>query len=201
MWSILGHPTVPQSRYCTVSRTGNTLCEKLFTVTGAEAREVFAYARLKQLLGKRCGPGFPGRGDDARAHFHKRVLGDVHRLPADLSTACGCHTPTCRIRNTHLMGRISWTWASITYARVLEDEGIGKSATASEAKSFMTIGEADGVDHVGSILLKYQNGRHAVLNTSNHVRGPLPFSPPRTICEGLCRSSGWKAPRALYVCR
>lgn len=159
----------------------HVVCEKPFTVTGAEAREVFEYAKLKNLLVMEAmwTRFFPAVKMMRELIFQKKVLGDVHRLQADLSQAFGVADlpPTSRLRNIDLAGGATLDMGiyPLTYARILLDEGIGKTATPFETKSFMTIDEIDGVDHVASILLKYKNGKHAIITSSNHVLGPQPF--------------------------
>lgn len=157
------------------------VCEKPFTVTAAEAREVFEYAKLKKLLVMEAmwTRFFPAVAMMRELIFEKKVLGDVHRLQADLSNAFDIpnQPPTSRLRDINLAGGATLDMGiyPLTYARILLDEGIGKNATPFETKSFMTIDPIDGVDHVSSILIRYQNGKHAVLTTSNHVRGPQPY--------------------------
>lgn len=157
------------------------VCEKPFTVTGAEAREVFEYAKLKKLLVMEAmwTRFFPSVAMMRELIFEKKVLGDVHRLQADLSQAFAIadQPPTSRLRDINLAGGATLDMGiyPLTYARILLDQGIGKSATPFETKCFMTIDPTDGVDHVASILLKYENGKQAIITTSNHVQGPQPF--------------------------
>lgn len=158
----------------------HVVCEKPFTVTGAEAREVFEVAKSKNLLVMEAvwTRFFPAVEKAKRLIFHDKVLGDVHRLCADFSCNADIYSipPSSRARDISLAAGATLDIGiyPLTYGRILLDEQYGDSSTFV-VKSFLSLDPVDGVDHLSTILLKYKNGKQAVLTSSNYVDGPIPF--------------------------
>lgn len=159
----------------------HVVCEKPFTVTSDEAREIFEAAKLKNLLVMEAmwTRFFPAVSMMKKHIFEDKVLGDVYRLVADLSLNFDIKNmpPSSRIRNINLAGGTTLDMGiyPLTYARILLDQGTGKNAMPFEHKAFLTLDPTDGVDHLSTILLKYKDGKHAILTSSNLVDGPSPF--------------------------
>lgn len=158
----------------------HVVCEKPFTVTGAEAKEVFSIAEKKQLLVMEAvwTRFFPAIAAAKGLIFQGKVLGDVHRLSADFSMNADIYniSPSSRARDIALAAGATLDIGiyPLTYGRILLDELYGDES-AFEAKSFLSLDPVDGVDHLSTILLKYKNGKQAVLTSSNYVDGPSPY--------------------------
>ena len=63
----------------------------------------------------------------------------------------------------------------LTYSRVLLDDSLGENHSPFQIKSFLTIDSQDQVDHLYSAIVKYQNGKHAVLTASELIDGPKAY--------------------------
>lgn len=158
----------------------HVVCEKPFTVTAAEAREVFAVAEKKNLLVMEAvwTRFFPAIAKIKDLIFNQKALGDVHRLSADFSMNADIYNipASSRARDISLAAGATLDIGiyPLTYGRVLLDETLGDAETF-EVKSFLSLDPIDGVDHNSTILLRYKDGKQAVLTSSNYTDGPNPF--------------------------
>lgn len=158
----------------------HVLCEKPFTVTGEEAREIFSVAEGKNLLVMEAvwTRFFPAIAEIKDLIFKKKVLGDLHRLSADFSVNSDIYNiPTSsRARDISLAAGATLDIGiyPLTYGRILLDEQLG-SEENFEVKSFLSLDPIDGVDHLSTILLRYKDGKQAALTSSNYTDGPDPF--------------------------
>lgn len=158
----------------------HVVCEKPFTVTGEEAREVFAVAERKKLLVMEAvwTRFFPAIAKAKELVFKEKALGEVHLLRADFSTNADIHDlpPTSRARDIALAAGATLDVGiyPLTYGRIFLDEEYGDGDNF-DVTSFLSIDPIDGVDHLSSILLRYKNGKQAVLTSSNYTDGPSPF--------------------------
>lgn len=158
----------------------HVVCEKPFTVTGKEAREVFAVAEKKNLFVMEAvwTRFFPAVAKAKELIFEDKVLGEVHQLRADFSMNADIYNipPSSRARDISLAAGATLDIGiyPLTYGRILLDTEYG-DASNFEVKSFLSIDPIDGVDHLSTILLRYKNGKQAVLTSSNYTDGPSPF--------------------------
>lgn len=158
----------------------HVVCEKPFTVTGKESREIFQYAQTKNLLVMEAvwTRFFPSIAEAKKLVFQEKILGEVHRLHADFSYNGDIYNvpASSRARDINLAAGATLDIGiyPLTYGRILLDEKLGES-TPFEVKSFLSLDPVDGVDHLSTILLKYKNGKQAILTSSEYVDGPNPF--------------------------
>lgn len=156
----------------------NVLCEKPFTVTAAEAREVFAVAKRQKLFVMEATwtRFFPSIAQARKLIYEDEVLGDVYRLSADFSMNFDINALplSSRARDINLAAGATLDIGiyPLTYTRILLDE---TGSTNFEVKSFLTLDPTDGVDHLSTYIVKYEDGKHAVLTSSNLIDGPRPF--------------------------
>ncbi|GEQ71340.1 hypothetical protein JCM33374_g5023 [Metschnikowia sp. JCM 33374] len=156
----------------------HVLCEKPFTVTGKQTREVFAEAEKSGLFVMEAvwTRFFPILGKARDLLYKERVLGDVHRMMADFSMGADVRNlpATNRARDIRLAAGATLDIGiyPLTYMRALLAES---PELKFEVKSFLTVDPEDQVDHVSTYIVKYEDGKHAVLTSSNHVEGPSPF--------------------------
>lgn len=159
----------------------HVLCEKPFAVTGAEAREIFAVAQKtnKLVMEAVWTRFFPAVKEAKRLIFHEKALGTVHRLLADFSMNADIYDipVSSRARDINLAAGATLDIGiyPLTYARILLDEKVGTEASKFEVKSFLSLDPVDGVDHLSTILIKYDNGKQAVATSSNYIDGPTPY--------------------------
>lgn len=155
----------------------HVLCEKPFTVTAAEAREVFGVA-------KKCGKfameavwtRFLPAVLAARSLVFEGKLGTVHRVTADFSFNADIKSwaKLSRARDINLAAGATLDVGIylLTYGRLFLDQN---GNTPFEVKSFLSLDKEDGVDHLSTILMRYENGSQCVATSSNLVNGPQPF--------------------------
>ncbi|KAM9912842.1 hypothetical protein OXX69_002167 [Metschnikowia pulcherrima] len=154
------------------------LCEKPFTVTGKDAREVFREAeRSKVFVMEAVWTRFFPVLNHARELVYKQnVLGDVYRMTADFSMGADIRSipATSRARDIGLAAGATLDIGiyPLTYMRALMAPS---REMQFEVKSFLTLDPEDGVDHVATYIVKFADGKQAVLTSSNHVDGPSPF--------------------------
>lgn len=163
-----------------IEHNKHVVCEKPFTVTAAEAREVFEKAKLKNVLVMEAvwTRFFPAVEKAKKLIFSEKSLGDVHRLTADFSMNAdiGLLPKSSRARDITLAAGATLDIGiyPITYGRIFLDEEYGDLSKFS-VQSFLTLDPVDGVDHNSTILLRYKDGKQAVLTSSNYTDGPSPF--------------------------
>ena len=111
--------------------------------------------------------------------FEKKVLGDLIRLFVDFSYDAQVSSlpPTSRVRDINLgaSALLDIGVYSITYARVLLDQQLGKNHKKFGVKSFLNIDPIDKVDHSGSFLIHYADGIQAILTCNELSNGMKPF--------------------------
>ncbi|CAI5756335.1 unnamed protein product [Candida verbasci] len=158
----------------------HVLCEKPFTVNKSDAEELLRLAKEKKLF---IMEAVWTRFFPAIAELKKKIaegaIGKPYRLFADLSYNANVESlPTySRVRDRRLAAGalLDIGIYPITYSRILLDDKLGKDHTKFDVKSFLTIDETDQVDHLGSIIIKYQDGKHAVLTSSELINGPSAY--------------------------
>lgn len=163
---------------CALKHGKHVLCEKPFTVTGAEARAVFELAEQCNLFVMEATwtRFFPLIARARQLLYEERVLGTVHRLNADFSMNADIRSipKSSRARDIRLAAGATLDIGiyPLTYARILLDESGNSNFSV---KSVLSLDPEDGVDHLGSYLVKYDDGKQAVLTCSNYTDGPTPF--------------------------
>ncbi|CCG21610.1 hypothetical protein CORT_0A12250 [Candida orthopsilosis Co 90-125] len=168
----------------------HVLCEKPVTVNKKEAEKILEVAKKhnKFFMEAVWTRFFPAIKELKKKVYQEKVIGDVHRLFADFSYNCDVKSwpLTSRVRDRSLAAGslLDIGIYPITYSRILLDDQVGDKAAKFEHKSFLTIDDNDLVDHLGSIIIKYENGKHALLTSSELVDGPK-------ACVRLEGSKGW----------
>lgn len=160
----------------------HVLCEKPMTINKLEALELVELARSKnKFLMEAVWTRFLPIVKELKAKiFDEKVIGDVFRLYADFSF--DGNIPECpqdsRVRNKYLAAGalLDIGIYPITYARILLDDNVGDKHTSFQCKSVVTVDPVDKVDYNTSILFKYDNGKHAILTTSNYGDTYGPFA-------------------------
>ncbi|KAI5951713.1 hypothetical protein KGF54_004788 [Candida jiufengensis] len=169
-----------QSINC-LNNSKHVLIEKPITVTKKDAEEIFKVAKKNN---KFCMEAvwtrfFPSIEILKNKVYKEQVIGDVYRLFADLSYQCDVkQLPlSSRVRDKKLAAGslLDIGIYPITYSRILLDDQVGSKASKFQQKSFLTIDEDDLVDHLCSIIIKYENGKQALLTSSELVDGPKSY--------------------------
>ncbi|RLV93627.1 putative D-xylose 1-dehydrogenase [Spathaspora sp. JA1] len=159
----------------------HVLCEKPMTVNKKEAEELFALAKSKKKFFMEAvwTRFFPAIKALKKMVYEENVIGEVHRMFADFSYCADVsNLPTSsRVRDRKLAAGalLDIGIYPLTYSRILLDDKVGEEHTKFEVKSFMTLDPVDKVDHLSSIIIKYENGKHAILTTSELVNGPKAY--------------------------
>lgn len=159
----------------------HVLCEKPITVNAKDAKEIF---KVAQEHGKFCMEAvwtrfFPAIKELRHKVYDEKVIGEIHRLFADLSYNVDVESLpiTSRVRDKKLAAGslLDIGIYPLTYSRILLDDKVGNDHTKFVHKSFLTIDQEDKVDHLCSIMVKYENGKHAILTSSELVDGPKAY--------------------------
>lgn len=158
----------------------HVLVEKPITVNAKDARELIELAKSK---GKFLMEGvwtrfFPSVKLLQNYIFNEKILGDIYKLNADFSMNFDVSEipKSSRARDINLGAGATLDIGiyPITYGRILLDNKVGENANKFETKSFLSLDPTDKVDHVSTILIKYENGKQGILTSSNLSDGP-PF--------------------------
>jgi predicted dehydrogenase len=153
----------------------HVLCEKAFTLTAKEAREVFDAARARGVfVMEALRPRFFPLTKKLLGLIHEeKAIGNVHRVFCDLGLDMDTDSlgPESRLRNPALgagtlldIGVYSLTWA-----RLLLDTGCGETSERPKIVAVQTL-EHD-VDVASSVLLQYPStGGQAIATSSSKSR-------------------------------
>lgn len=174
------HPLHRRQALEAIAHGKHVLCEKPVTVTEASAQDLIDAARAKgvffmEAVWTRFFPSIERLQNIIRSGD----LGDVKRLVMDFTFDAEVTQlpPTSRVRDLKLAGGalLDIGVYNITYARILLDDHLGGQATPFAVKSFQTLDPTDGVDYVSSMLIRYQNGKQAVLTCANWCDSEGPY--------------------------
>ncbi|KAL1846989.1 hypothetical protein VTK73DRAFT_166 [Phialemonium thermophilum] len=182
----------------------HVLCEKAFTLTAAEAREVLDAARksgvfVMEALWTRFFPLV--RTLRARVHDEK-VIGDVRRVFCDFAMDMNLASlgPDSRLKNPALgagtlldIGIYSLTWGLLAL-----DPRIGSQAETPKIVATQSL--EDGIDVATSAILVYPNGSQGILTSHAGVKTPPAFCRIEGT-QGTIVVEGWatSAPTAFVV--
>lgn len=175
------HPFHKDQAIQAIENGKHVLCEKPFTVNLKDSKELIEVAKKNKrfLMEAVWTRFFPSICALKKYLFVENLFGEVHRLFMDFAYDADVTNlpPTSRVRDVNLAGGalLDIGIYTLTYARILLDDKLGHNATKFDFKSFQTIDRQDKVDYVSSILLKYSNGKQAILTTSNLDEGTSPF--------------------------
>ena len=145
----------------------HVLCEKPFTVNAAQAEELIALARAKNLfmmeaVWTRFLPGI----EKLRELLAEGVIGEVHTVKADFCLS-GEFSPEHRLRNKALAGGalLDLGIYPVTLAALVFNEA------PERIQSSVVLGET-GVDDRSFYLFDYSEGRRAMLSSSFTTAAP-----------------------------
>ncbi|KAF3988217.1 hypothetical protein FT663_03531 [Candidozyma haemuli var. vulneris] len=159
----------------------HVLCEKPFTVTAEQSRRVFEAASeagvfVMEAVWTRFIPAVLKAKEWV---FKDKLIGDVKRLIGDFSMDLDLDNLPVSSRGRDIQLAAGATLDvgiyPLTYSRILLDDKLGKEATPFDVKSFLTLDDTDKVDHLSSILIKYENGKQGIATSSNYTAGPEQF--------------------------
>ncbi|EMG51097.1 dhd1 Probable D-xylose 1-dehydrogenase [Candida maltosa Xu316] len=167
-----------QSISC-LTNNKHVLCEKPVTVNKKEAEEILKVAQEKKkfFMEGMWTRFFPAIAElKTKIYGDEKIIGDVHRLFADLSyNADITQVPvSSRIRDINLAAGalLDIGIYPITYSRILLDDKLGANHSEFEYKALLTLDKQDKVDHLFSAIVKYENGKHGILTASELVNSP-----------------------------
>ncbi|MCB0060928.1 MAG: Gfo/Idh/MocA family oxidoreductase [Caldilineaceae bacterium] len=155
-------PHVTHKEYCLLCLEAGkaVLCEKPFTVNAAEAAEVIALAREKELF---CMEAmwmrFLPAVQEARRLVQANAIGDIQMIQASLGFLME-YDPSHRAFNRDLGGGALLDLGVYPLSLIIQHLGIPDSIT-----SHAHLGET-GVDEQAAVILGYADGKLGILNTS-----------------------------------
>lgn len=155
-------PHVTHKEYCLLCLEAGkaVLCEKPFTVNAAEAAEVIALAREKELF---CMEAmwmrFLPAVREARRLVRENAIGDIQMIQANLGFLME-YDPAHRAFNLALGGGALLDLGVYPLSLIVQYLGVPASIT-----SHAHIGET-GVDEQAAVILGYENGKMGILHTS-----------------------------------
>lgn len=177
----LGIPHAFHKQACldAVSYGKHVLCEKAFTLTASEAREVFAAAKEKGVFVMEAmwTRFFPLVKTLQKILHEDQAIGHVHRVFCDFAMDQGLPSlgPASRLKNPALgagtlldIGVYSLTWGLLCL-----DKDIGDKA--QRPKIVATQSVDGGIDVGTSMLLLYSNGKQGILTSNAAVKTPRSF--------------------------
>lgn len=177
----IGLPHSMHKEHCIKAlRAGkHVLCEKPLCINSKEANEILAEA---EKSGKFFMEGmwtrfFPLIQTVREKIFHEKAIGTVYRLLMDMSAVVGFDDfeSESRMKNSKFgAGEILDVGVyNVTYCRLLMDEKLGSDHAPYQVKAFQTL--QNGVDVITSVLVKYDNGKQAILTNSGYIKNMQPF--------------------------
>ncbi|GKT47574.1 D-xylose 1-dehydrogenase (NADP(+)) [Colletotrichum spaethianum] len=162
----------------------HVLCEKAFTITAKEAREVFNAAKEKGVFVMEAmwTRFFPLTQSLLEVLHSDKLIGDIHRVFCDFSTNMNIASlgPDSRLKNPALGAGslLDIGVYSLTFTILALDPGVGDKAKKPKITATQTI--SDDIDIATSALLLYPSGKQGILTASTQVKSP----------PGFCRIEG-----------
>lgn len=158
----------------------HVLCEKAFTITAKEAREVLAAAKRKGvfIMEAMWLRFIPLIAELRKKLFEERAIGDVRRVFCDfgLDMNVAALGPESRLKNPKLgagslldIGIYSLTWGLLTLDPNIGDQAQNPAVVAIQALS-------DSIDLASSFLLQYPStGAHGILTSTTEYKSTRDF--------------------------
>jgi predicted dehydrogenase len=181
------------------------LCEKAFTITAKEAREVLAAAKEKGvfIMEAMWTRFYPLMQTLQKLLHEEKVIGEVQRVFCDfgLDMDIASLGPESRLKNPALgagtlldIGVYSLTWGFISL-----DSGIGEKAEKPKIVATQTL--SDSIDIASSILLLYPSGKQGIITSTSLAKTPDVFCRIEG-SEGVVSVEGpaASAPSSIVVC-
>lgn len=160
----------------------HVLVEKPITLNRKDALDIFELAKKKNLFVMEAvwTRFFPCLLELKKLVYKDKILGDISRLFVDFCyDANVANLPSShRVRDRKIGAGalLDIGIYAMTYARVLLDEKIGKSHSEFDIKSFLNLDPVDKVDHYGSALINYADGKLAILSWSEYTPVKKPYA-------------------------
>ncbi|KAF2457698.1 hypothetical protein BDY21DRAFT_371276 [Lineolata rhizophorae] len=177
----IGTPHAFHKKNCldAINAGKHVLCEKAFTITAKEAREVFAAAKAKGVFVMEAmwTRFFPLMRTLQKLIHEDKVIGDVSRMFCDFGQAKELASlgPDSRFKSLALGAGtlLDVGIYSLTFGLVTLDPGVGESAEMPKIAAQQTL--SDGVDIATTAVLLYKSGRQGIVTSSALFKTPDVF--------------------------
>ena len=190
----IGTPHAFHKKNCldAIAAGKHVLCEKAFTITAKETREVLAAAKANGVfIMEAMWTRFTPLVLELQKMLHEeKVIGNVRRTFCDFAMEMSIASlgPESRLKNPALgagslldIGIYSLTWGLLSL-----DPNVGERASKPKIEAVQSL--SDGVDMASSILIHYPStGRQGILTSSTEVKTEPVF----------CRIEGTKGTIAI----
>lgn len=177
----IGTPHAFHKKNCldAIAAGKHVLCEKAFTITAKESREVFAAAEQRGVFVMEAMwlRFIPLVAALRRKLFQERVVGEVRRVFCDfgLDMNIAALGSDSRLKNPALgagslldIGIYSLTWGLLAL-----DSGIGAQAQKPGVWAVQSL--SDEIDVASTVVLKYPNGAQGVLTSTTEFKSGREF--------------------------
>ncbi|TDZ37519.1 D-xylose 1-dehydrogenase [Colletotrichum trifolii] len=175
----------------------HVLCEKAFTITAKEARDVFDAAKQKGVFVMEAmwTRFFPLTRSLVNVLHTEKHIGDVHRVFCDFAMNMDLASlgPDSRLKNPALGAGslLDIGIYSLTFAVLGLDPAVGEAGVKPKIAATQTLSE--DIDIATSALLLYPDGKQGVLTSSTQVKTPPVFcriegSKGYVLVEGIATS-------------
>ncbi|KAM0275057.1 hypothetical protein ACHAQH_007618 [Verticillium albo-atrum] len=181
----------------------HVLCEKAFTLTTAETREVFDAAKAKGVFVMEAmwTRFFPLVRSLQKVLHEEKAIGKIHRTFCDFSMDQQIATrgPESRLKNPALgagslldIGIYSLTWGIVGSEPPLGGaEGLKEAPEKPKVVAAQTL--SDGIDVGTSAIFLYADGRQSIVTSNTSVKGAAEFcrvegSEGTVVVEGIAAS-------------
>ncbi|EQB58353.1 hypothetical protein CGLO_01412 [Colletotrichum gloeosporioides Cg-14] len=175
----------------------NVLCEKAFTITAKEAREVFDAAKAKGVFVMEAmwTRFFPLTRSLLNILHNEKQIGEIHRVFCDFAMNMDIASlgPESRLKNPALGAGslLDIGVYSLTFTILGLDPGVGEKAEKPKIVATQTL--SDDIDIATSALLLSPSGKQGILTASTQVKTPPTFcriegSEGYVLIEGIATS-------------
>ncbi|OLN80963.1 putative oxidoreductase C513.06c-like protein 2 [Colletotrichum chlorophyti] len=182
----IGTPHAFHKQNCldAISAGKHVLCEKAFTITAKEAREVLEAAKKKGVFVMEAmwTRFFPLTKALQSVLHSEKLVGDIRRTFCDFAMNMNIDSlgPDSRLKNPALGAGslLDIGVYSLTFTILGLDSRVGDNAVKPKIAATQTL--SDGIDIATSALLLYPDGKQGILTSSTQVKTP----------EAFCRIEG-----------
>lgn len=180
----IGVPNALHKQNClnAIKHGKHVLCEKAFTITSREAKEVFAAAKQKGVFVMEAvwTRFFPLVHILQKLVHEEKVIGDVHRvfcdLGLDMDIASQKAESRLRCRALGAGTLLDICIYSLTWGLLMLDPGRGEEAEKPRLLAVQTMSEDDEIDVATSLLLFYPStGKQGILTSTSMAKTPQTF--------------------------